>query len=230
MPDPFTSEPANGEAPGDAGSSGTPVVGRELMPDPSFEEGHEGWYGFGNSRIVDVLEPHSGSRAILSTNRAATWEGPAYDIRSLVDATQAYSVSVWVRNELDTQMVMLTLKSVCDSEITYTRLATRPVAVDWLQLTSGFFVPECATGLQELAVYVEGPPAFKNLLVDDVSLQTVELSGQAQEASDAGAPSESAAAGSSSSSSASCNGNVSGHASSNGNASTNASCNGNTSG
>lgn len=206
----------------DAGAS-VPSAGSELMPNPGFERGHDGWFGVGSSGIIDVLEAHSGSRAILSTNRAATWDGPAYDIRPLVQPWRAYAVSAWVRNELDTQMVMLTLKGVCNGTTLYARLATRVVATDWLQLTSGFFVPDCSEGLESLTLYLEGPPAFKNLLVDDVSLRQVTLSGDAEEATDAGATSGTA----STSNTASCSGNTSAHASSNGNASSNASCNGN---
>ncbi len=199
---------------------GIPELSGELLPNPGFEQGHEGWFGLGPSRIFDVVDAHGGSRAILSTNRAATWDGPAYDITALIEAERAYAVSLWVRNELDTQMVMLTLKSVCSGQSTYARLATRVVGTEWLQLTSGFFVPPCATALEGLTLYVEGPPAFKNLLVDDASLRAVTLSG-AGTATDAGSSSSSESNGTA------CRGNVSGHAASKGKPSENASCNGN---
>jgi hypothetical protein len=155
----------------DAGLSGD---GPELMPNPGFELGHEGWVGFGDSRIFDVIEAHGGSRAILSTNRARTWEGPSYDILSLVQAGKPYAISVWVRNELDTHTLMLTLKASCGDDTTYTRLATRVVASSWQQLEASFFAPDCAD-LGELSLYVEGPPAYQNVLVDDVSLRTITL-------------------------------------------------------
>lgn len=203
----------------DAGSD-VPSAGRELLSNPGFEQGHEGWFGLGESGILDVLEAHGGSRAILSTNRAASWEGPAYDIRSLVQPWRAYAVSAWVRNELDTQLVMLTLKGECNGVALQARLATRVVATDWLQLTSGFIAPDCAQGLQSLTLYVEGPPAFKNLLVDDVSLRQVTLSGEAQQATDAGSADGSGVK--------ACVGNVSGNAASHGKPANNRSCNGNT--
>ena len=118
------------------------------------------------------------------------------------------------RNELDTQLVMLTLEGLCNGASLQARLATRVVATEWLQLTSGFLVPECPSGLQSLTLYVEGPPAFKNLLVDDVSLRQVTLSGEAEQTSSPTSPS--------------CTG-ASGHAASNGNGNSdsNPSCNGN---
>ncbi|MEO8183267.1 MAG: carbohydrate binding domain-containing protein [Deltaproteobacteria bacterium] len=146
----------------------------ELLPNPSFEAGHEGWLGFGDSRIFDVVDAHTGDRAILSTNRQHSWEGPSYDIASLVTASKPYAISAWVRNEFDAHNIMLTLKVTCAGDTTYTRLATRAVADDWLQLDASFLAPDCAD-LEELSVYVEGPPAYRNVLVDDVSLRSISL-------------------------------------------------------
>jgi hypothetical protein len=146
----------------------------ELLPNGGFEAGHEGWVGFGESRILDIADAHTGDRAILSTNRSYTWEGPSYDIGALVTATKPYAISAWVRNEFDAHNITLTLKTTCDDETTYTRLATRAVADQWLQLDASFLAPECAD-LDELSMYVEGPPAYKNILVDDVSLHSISL-------------------------------------------------------
>lgn len=207
----------------DAGAE-VPSAGRELLPDPGFEHGHEGWVGLGSSGILDVLEAHRGSRAILSTNRAASRDGPAYDIASLVRPWRAYAVSAWVRNELDTQLVTLTLEGVCNGNTLSARLAARVVATDWLELRSGFLVPECSAGLESLTLSVEGPPAFKNLMVDDVSLRQVTLSGGADEPPDAGTATTAPGDGTTSSS---CRGASNPNASSKGNASNNPSCNGN---
>jgi hypothetical protein len=191
---PDTSVPPGGSssptAPFDAGvppmapDAGLSVDGPELIPNPSFEAGHDGWVGFGNSHIFDVLSAHSGSRAILATNREWTWEGPSYDIQPLVVPTKPYAVSAWVRNELDTNTIMLTIKATCGSDTTYTRLATRVVTSNWQELDASFFAPDCPD-LEELSIYVEGPPAYKNILVDDVSLRTITLA----ESSDAGSAS-----------------------------------------
>jgi hypothetical protein len=145
----------------------------ELIPDPSFEGGHAGWMGFGDSHIIDVADAHSGGRSIMATNRQWTWEGPGYDIRSLVIAGEPYAVSAWVRNEFDSDSIILTLKTQCSGEETYTRLATRAVGADWMSIDASFFAPACAEleVLEELVIYVEGPAAQKNLLLDDVSLR-----------------------------------------------------------
>jgi len=179
-PDPRLADPLrpdhslNADAAVSANDAGAASPAPELLPNPSFEDGHEGWLGFGDSRIYDVLDAHTGDRAILSTNREHSWEGPSYDIQALVTASQPYAVSAWVRNEFNAHNVMLTLKVTCGSDTTYTRLATRAVADDWLQLDASFLAPECAD-LAELSVYVEGPPAYRNVLVDDVSLRSISL-------------------------------------------------------
>jgi hypothetical protein len=166
--------------PEDAGSpalgadAGAVEPGPELLPDPSFEAGHAGWLGFGDSRITDVLDAHAGSRAILSTNRTATWQGPIYDILPLVQRAEPYALSAWVRNEVGTHNIMISLKATCGSDTTYSPLSTRAVASQWQQLDASFIVPDCAD-LKELFVYVEGPPATCNMLVDDVSLRAITL-------------------------------------------------------
>jgi len=166
-------------SPADAGAdaaSSAPVP-PELLPNPGFENGHAGWMGFGNSRIIDAADAHSGSRSILSTNRQWTWEGPGYDIRSLVVTGKAYAVSAWVRNEFGSDSIILTLKTQCSGEETYTRLATRAVGAQWMSIDASFFAPACAPSevLDELVIYVEGPAANKNLLVDDVSLRAAPI-------------------------------------------------------
>ena len=154
--------------------AGLAQPGPELFPDPSFEAGHAGWLGFGDSRITDVLEAHTGNRAILATNRNATWEGPIYDILPLVLPGQPYAISAWVRNEIGTHNIMITLKTTCGDDTTYSPLSTRAVATQWQQLDASFIVPDCSD-LKELYVYVEGPPATYNVLVDDTSLRAITL-------------------------------------------------------
>jgi hypothetical protein len=76
----------------------------------------------------------------------------------------------------------------------YTRLATRAVGTGWMQIATSFFAPECSQ-LDELLLYVEGPPAYKNLLIDDVSLQAVSLGGEvASTETDVGTSSSAASA------------------------------------
>lgn len=171
---PAHSAPADAGAVISADAAAPPSNDPELLSDPGFELGHAGWLGLGGSRILDVVDAHTGTRAILSTNRTHTWEGPNYDIQSLVTASQPYAVSAWVRNEFDAHNIVLTLRTRCNDETTYTRLATRAVADEWLQLDASFLAPDCAP-LQELAIYVEGPAPYRNILVDDVSLRSISL-------------------------------------------------------
>ena len=172
-------------SPADAGAdaASSALVSPELIPNPSFEGGHDGWMGFGDSHIIDAADAHSGSRSILATNRQYTWEGPGYDIRSLVVAGAPYAVSAWVRNEFDSDSIILTLKTQCSGEPTYTRLATRAVGANWMSIDASFFAPACGPleALEELVVYVEGPAANRNLLVDDVSLRSAPVAASAPE-------------------------------------------------
>jgi hypothetical protein len=166
--------PEDGGPPAVGVDGGAGEPGPELFADPSFEAGHAGWLGFGDSRITDVLEAHTGNRAILSTNRSSTWQGPIYDILPLVKPAQPYAVSAWVRNEVGTHNIMITLKASCGNDTTYSPLSTRAVATQWQQLDASFIVPDCSP-LTELRVYIEGPPATANVLLDDVSLRAITL-------------------------------------------------------
>jgi hypothetical protein len=161
--------------PGDAG------VLVNLLSDPGFEGGHEGWVPFGdNPDILDVEgQGRDGSRCIFVTNRTATYSGAGSPVlQSLLEPGRRYRAEAWVRMEDDADTVGITLKAVCTEEAapTYTQLTTAAAtSTDWTFLSGQFTVASAATcTLTELLFYIEGPDPINAFYVDDVGLYFVQ--------------------------------------------------------
>jgi hypothetical protein len=190
----------NGGGPGEAGSgsggsgrggNGGGTGGRDVSPgdggvelvnllsDPGFEGGHQGWLPFGDSTILDVDgEGREGTRCIHITERPSTFSGPGSPLlQTLVDPDRRYRADAWVRMESDADTVGISLKSFCaeDTAATYTQLTSAAAnAADWTFLSGEFSVPSAATcTLNELIFYIEGPDPINAFYVDDVGLYLV---------------------------------------------------------
>jgi hypothetical protein len=161
--------------PGDGG-----VVLVNLLSDPGFEGGHEGWSPFGDSTILDVNgEGRDGSRCIHVTDRPSTFSGPGSPLlETLLEPDRRYRAEAWVRMESTADTVGITLKSTCTENTlpTYTQLTSAAAVVaDWTFLSGEFNVPSAATcTLTELLFYIEGPDPLYSFYVDDAGLYLVQ--------------------------------------------------------
>lgn len=157
---------------GGADAGGPPV---NLIENPSFEEGHDGWVPFGpGSTLAEVEDnPHSGTKNLVTQSRGQTWNGPLLDITSLLEPSTTYEVSAWVRIPSGTAPALLTLRSRCqyDAAHTYSVVASGSASEEWTHVRGQFTAPACT--LDTLGVYVEGPPPGVDLHVDDVGLFVV---------------------------------------------------------
>lgn len=168
---------------GDAGSAvggtgGTGGTGGEapepanLIPDPSFEEGLAGWFGFGNGNVT--LEHSSegartGEYCLAAANRFEGWHGPAYDALPLVSEGGAYQLTAWMRIDAGEAVATLSLKTTCAVEgETYTTVGTVQVNQEWASIGGLIRVPECT--LTVLQPYFEASAAEATIYLDDVSL------------------------------------------------------------
>ncbi len=163
--------PSNG---GNGGSGGEPLPEGNLIPNPSFEAGHEGWVPFGMSTILDVTTPeaHSGQKCILSASRSEAYMGPSYPARNLLERGKSYLMTAWLRMVEAPDSVQLTLKSDCSADPQYTAIAAVPVSTEWTKIEGVLRVPDCE--LVELTPYFEGPAPDANFWVDDVTITPVE--------------------------------------------------------
>jgi hypothetical protein len=159
---------------GDAG-----IAVGNLIQDPSFELGFAGWIPFGTSALsISQTESHTGVHSLVSSGRTQAFEGPAFGITALVVAGARYEVAVWVLPEAGTQTFKLSLKTRCegqtDDTATYAPLVEVSVGEAlWGELAASFTAPsEC--NVEELRLYVEGPPAGVGFFIDDASLVEVQ--------------------------------------------------------
>jgi hypothetical protein len=173
-----------GSGGGTGGSDVTPVDGGvvavNLLSDPGFEGGHQGWIPFGNSTILDVEgEGRDGSRCIHVTDRPSTFSGPGSPpLETLLEPDRRYRAEAWVRMQTAADTIGITLKSTCteNTAATYTQLTSAAaITADWTFLLGEFNVPSAATcTLTELLFYIEGPEPINAFYVDDVGLYLVE--------------------------------------------------------
>lgn len=166
---------------GSSGSSGGSLSGDggtalNLLPDPSFTQGHTGWVRFGETVLVDTPgEGRDGSQCLVASARTQTYEGPSIDLQTLVVGGQAYTAEAWVRTSATTtQSVSISIKTTCTGAAdVYTQLVTELVASgEWLFLSGGFTAETCV--LDEYTLYLEGPEIGVDLYVDDVGLYRVQ--------------------------------------------------------
>jgi GH35 family endo-1,4-beta-xylanase len=146
--------------------------GANLLTNPGFEDGTAGWTPFGPCQVAtSAAEAHGGALAGLATGRAEPWMGPARDLRGVLAAGASYRIAAWVRlAAAGAEPVRLTLKQADDAGARYWSIDAWTARGDrWIELSGAFTLRASGTPT-ELTLYVEGPAAGVDLLVDDASL------------------------------------------------------------
>ena len=172
---PDGSDGGRGGDPGNSpsGDGGTAL---NLLPDPSFTFGHEGWSQFGATELADAPgEGRDGSQCLVATGRTLTYEGPSINLLTLLVGGDVYTAEAWVRTSATTtQTVSISIKSTCTGAAdAYTQVVTELVASgQWLLLRGEFTAQTC--DLDEYRLYIEGPESGVDLYVDDVGLYRVQ--------------------------------------------------------
>jgi hypothetical protein len=135
-------------------------------------------------------EPSHGLWCGRGTNRKAAYQGPAYPLTGALTRGKTYTVSAFGRiatcqtcevpANADSSVLKLTMRVMCTGAggiglpVGYTNLVPETPVTDsaWLFMTGEYTVPgttECPT-MTDLRVYLEGPPADIDILVDDASI------------------------------------------------------------
>jgi hypothetical protein len=154
----------------------TPAFGdTNLLKNPGFENGIEGWSDRG-CKIEAVTTPvHSGAKSVKVSGRTETWQGIKQSLLGKVTNGQTYKVSAWVRldnSEADT--ITISIEQADDNGTKYLNVTKEAVgSVDWVQL-SGDFKLDAGGTLKTLDVYFEGPAVDVNFFVDDVVVSAPE--------------------------------------------------------
>jgi len=146
----------------------------ELIANGDFENGATDWTAFGGGVAAESSVVRSGSGAIRSFNRTATWNGPQQNILGRLVPGQTYRLTAWVRTDSATA-------SSVKATIAYTGTSGSAIStgvrtlndVDnagW-KLVEGYYRYTEPNGpATVLRLYFEGPPIGVVLYVDDVSL------------------------------------------------------------
>ncbi len=151
------------------------ATAQELATNPGFETGDTtGWMVFGTpTLIVETAQVHSGSYACLVTNRTASYMGAAQSFTSVLQASQTYNVSAWVRLVSGAnQTVYLTFAKTDGNPTSYAQAATgTATSTGWSQV-SGQYTLSVSGTLGSLTLYAELPNSTNAAYyIDDLSVQ-----------------------------------------------------------
>jgi hypothetical protein len=140
-----------------------------LLTNPGFENGTEGWSDRG-CQIEAVTTPvHSGTKSAKAFGRSAEWQGIRQSLLGKVTNGKTYKVSAWVQLEnADANPVMISIELADANGTSYKNVAKATAnKTGWVEL-SGEFKLDAKGTLETLDVYLEGPSPDINFFVDDV--------------------------------------------------------------
>jgi glucuronoarabinoxylan endo-1,4-beta-xylanase len=142
-----------------------------ILVNPAFENGTEGWAGRG-CRIEAVSTPvHSGSGSAKAIGRGANWQGVRQSVFDKMVNGKTYKISGWVRlDNVPSAQVLLSVEQQDDSGTKYPNVASATVTDSNWTLLSGSFTLDVNGGLTVLDVYFDGAPPGVNFYVDDVNV------------------------------------------------------------
>jgi hypothetical protein len=153
----------------------TPAYGdANLLKNPGFEDGTDGW-GARGGKIESVTTPvHSGAKSVKAFERAETWQGVKQSLIGKVQNGKTYKISAWVRlDNSDSDTITLSVELNDDNGTKYMNVnSTMGTNSAWTEV-SGEWMPATTGDVKTLDVYLEGPAADVNFFVDDVSVSEV---------------------------------------------------------
>jgi glucuronoarabinoxylan endo-1,4-beta-xylanase len=147
-----------------------------ILINPGFESGTEGWAG--RSCTIEAVKTvaHSGSGSAKATGRTANWQGVKQSVFDKMVNGKAYRVSGWVRLEnAASAPVALSVEQQDGKGTNYHNVASATATDSNWVLLSGDFTLDVNGTLSFLDVYFEGPAADVNFYVDDVNVFGLEF-------------------------------------------------------
>ena len=147
-----------------------PVFGdTNLLTNPGFENGTDGWSDRSCKIEVVTTPVHSGAKSAKVSGRTQTWQGIKQSLLGKVTNGQTYKISAWVRLEnSESDTVTISIEQADDNGTKYKNVARVTASkTEWVELSGDFKLDANGT-LKTLDVYFEGPPQDINFFVDDV--------------------------------------------------------------
>ena len=142
-----------------------------VLVNPGFEDGTDGWADRSCSISAATSPVHSGSGSAKAYGRSENWQGIRQSMSGKMVEGATYRISGWVRLEnASSGTVIASFDQRDDSGTKYPNVA-RVTATDsnWVQLSGNFTLDVNGT-LAALDIYFEGPAAGVNFFVDDVNV------------------------------------------------------------
>jgi hypothetical protein len=142
-----------------------------LITNSGFESGTAGWFGWGPTVLGVTPDAASGDQAAVGTGRTASWNGIATNLSGVVVPGGTYQVGAAAKlRGAITGPLVLTARLLCQGGSSeFRRVAsTMGTSAEYSPLGGVLEVPSCP--LQDVTLYVEGPPAGVDILLDDVTL------------------------------------------------------------
>ena len=158
-----------------------PCAAQNLAVNPGFESGTGNWFGWGSVTLTSsTAQPHTGSRSMLVQNRTDTWNGVAQSVMGVLQPTNNYRISAWVRLVSgNNQPVRLTMHKVDGGGTTYTTVASgTATSTNWTQLNGSYTLNVSGT-LTNLNLYMEGPAAGVSFYADDFLVELYDWKAEA---------------------------------------------------
>lgn len=145
-----------------------------LLTNPGFEEGSEGWHAFGGCKFkTSTTVCRGGLTSGYAYSRTQDYQGIAQSLLGKMQADKTYSLAAWVRLEGtpgSSDTIKATIKKIDDSGTSYDQISASTVSSDqWSQLSGQYTLTVDGT-LTGLDIYFEGPVADVNFYVDDVNM------------------------------------------------------------
>lgn len=142
-----------------------------ILVNPDFEKGTEGWGGRGCGIEAVSTPVHDGAGCVKAIGRMETWQGVTQSILGKMVPGKTYQISGWVRlDNAPSAPVIVSIDLRDDRGNIYPNVAHVTATDSNWTLLSGNFTLEVNGTLTGLDVYFEGPPAGINFYVDDVNV------------------------------------------------------------
>ncbi len=142
-----------------------------IIDNPGFEKGREGWFSR-TCAVKAVSSPvHSGNGSLKVIERKQTWQGAKQSLFGKIVEGKPYKVSAWVKlDNAGSDFVAISVEKQDDSGINYIYVAGATATdTGWIQL-SGEFTLDVTGVLTVLDIYFEGPKPGVNFYIDDVQV------------------------------------------------------------
>ncbi len=147
-----------------------------VLDNPGFEQGRQGWYSRTCAIKVVSLPVNSGNGSLKVLRRTQTWQGAKQSLFGKIAEGKPYKVSAWVKlDNANSDLVSISVEKQDDSGINYINVAnTTATDTAWIQL-SGEFTLNVTGALTVLDIYFEGPKPGVNFYIDDVQVYGPEV-------------------------------------------------------